>query len=85
MNGSGFEYGIAWTHNKEIHRTGMTLHEAKEWIREWEEDGGMPNTFYITERFIGPWIVHSRPKYTPPRRCNCGDYCKPGNCINVPA
>lgn len=40
----------------EAHRGPMTEAEAREWVREWEEDDeGRVGTFYVASRKVGHW------------------------------
>jgi len=64
----GYEYGI-WFHgadSSDLHRWGFTEEEAREWLREWEEDiapNGRPNIFTICRRPVGLWEVDVDGKY----------------------
>lgn len=52
------EYGIARRNEpleEGVHCSNMTLEEAKEWIKEWEEMNGVPGVFYIVKRTLSPW------------------------------
>jgi hypothetical protein len=55
-NGPAVECAIA--HHKtpaELHRGPMTRDEAREWIREFEADGGRTGTFVLIERYVSAW------------------------------
>jgi hypothetical protein len=50
------EHGIV--HNAtpdELHRGPMTGTKAREWIKEFEEDGGKPGAFVIVYRTVSTW------------------------------
>lgn len=52
------EYEYAVFHRAipdEPHRGPMTEQAAHEWIEEWVEDGGKPETFYVMQRKVSPW------------------------------
>ncbi len=52
------EYGIVRGDDpleEGVHRSNMTLEEAKEWIKEWDEMGGAPGLFRIVKRPVSPW------------------------------
>lgn len=55
------EYGIAYHSTPTVmHRGPMTLEEACEWLREFEEDGGRTGMFIIVERQVGAWEHRER-------------------------
>ena len=39
------------------HRGPMTEHEAREWVREFLEDGGRPGAFYVARRSVSEWVA----------------------------
>lgn len=43
----------------DLHRGPMTEEQARDWVREWVEDGGVPEAFLIVRRavHVTPWEV----------------------------
>lgn len=37
------------------HRADMAEEVARDWIREFEEDGGKPGTYKLVRRWVGEW------------------------------
>lgn len=40
----------------EPHRGPMSEAEAREWVREAEQDGIKKGAFYVARRTVGPWV-----------------------------
>ena len=51
----GFEYGIRCSTDGKVHRNGMTLEEAKQWLDGWLVDGGREGAFSLIRRSISKW------------------------------
>ena len=50
-----YEYGIRHHTGGEPHRTCMTLGDARDFIKGWDEYGGKPNVWIIIRRPIARW------------------------------
>lgn len=58
------EYGVGRVRTGEPHREGfMTEAAAREWICEFEKDGGKPGVFVVICRTIGSWELRDSPAY----------------------
>jgi hypothetical protein len=51
------EWGIVhWASPEELHRGPMSEAEARQWVVEWEHDGGREGSFLVVRREVGPWL-----------------------------
>lgn len=57
-----YEYGVRWTHDQYVHRSGMSLHSASKFVREAIEQGFKPGALEIIRRPRGDWEVYEPPK-----------------------
>ena len=53
-----YEYGIAYRDDlSDPHRAGMTEDEARTWVADFAELGGMPGMFTVIRRPLGEWEI----------------------------
>src|SRR5687768_13779612 len=57
LDTSTYEYCVMHpSYSDDPHRGPMNEADAREWVRECEEDLGMrPGAFYVARRSVGPW------------------------------
>ena len=55
---AAWEYGVRHVNDPESwepHRSGMGEEDARDWVRDFEADGGKPGAFIVVRRQIGAW------------------------------
>jgi hypothetical protein len=51
-----YEFGIRHVASGKLHREGMTFKQARDWIKEFEEElGGKIGAFVVVRKGYGPW------------------------------
>ena len=51
-----YEYAVFHVNRPdEPHRDGLTESEAREWVREWDEESVFPGVFVVKRRPVGEW------------------------------
>lgn len=52
-----YEYGVRWRHDGYVHRTRMTLEEAEEFVKSFDEAGFKKGVLQIIRRPVARWEV----------------------------
>ncbi len=58
-----YEWGVVCARvPNEVHRDQMTEEQAREWVREFEDEGGKAGAFLVIRRPVGDWEIAPCPR-----------------------